>query len=201
MSVENESGSSSLRDHFLIAMPGLSQSIFANSLTYICEHNDQGAMGIIVNHPLELSMHEVFAHLKLKDVRGSHAMSVMAGGPVDMNRGFVLHRAPLEDDNTTAQKIWAATVAITNEISLTTSMDILSAIARDEGPRDNLVALGYAGWSAGQLEGEIAANAWLTMPADSAIIFDTPWEQRVLAATTQLGVSDLSLIAPTAGHA
>ncbi len=182
---------SNLKDHFLIAMPALSDGIFANSITYICEHNEQGAMGIVINHPLDLSLDQVFHHLEIKDIRSVHQDQILAGGPVHMNRGFILHRRT--DDE------WDSTVHISDQIALTTSQDILSAMANDQGPRDSLVALGYAGWAEGQLEHELAENAWLTLPADSHIIFNTPIEQRAAAAVAKIGV-DLALISPHAGH-
>lgn len=182
----------SLRDHFLIAMPTLSEGIFAHSLTYICEHSETGAMGIVVNRPLKLRLLEILEHLEIDGIRVHREDPVMAGGPVQTDRGFVLHRA--------SERHWESTLRISDEIALTTSRDILAAIAHNEGPDDNLVALGYAGWSAGQLEEEIAANAWLTLPADTAIIFNTPIAQRVDAAAAQLGI-DMALMAPGAGHA
>jgi putative transcriptional regulator len=183
---------SSLRDHFLLAMPSLTDAIFAHSITYLCEHNEQGAMGIVINHPLDLSVEEVLEHLDLSASGRLCEIPVMAGGPVHMDRGFVLHR------HTTRE--WEASLKITDEISLTTSRDVLEAIADGKGPRDCLIALGYAGWTAGQLEAEISDNSWLTLPADSSIIFDTPYHLRVNTAAAQLGV-DLNLISAEAGHA
>ncbi|MEH6557817.1 MAG: YqgE/AlgH family protein [Oceanicoccus sp.] len=183
---------SSLKDHFLIAMPALNDGIFANSITYICEHNEQGAMGIVINHPLDLSLDEIFHHLEIEDINSVHRDQILAGGPVHMNRGFILHRRT-EDQ-------WDSTIHISDQIALTTSQDILNAIAHDNGPSDSLVALGYAGWEGGQLEHELAENAWLTLPADSNIIFNTPVEQRASAAVAKIGV-DLALISPLAGHA
>jgi len=183
--------SANLKNHFLIAMPALRVGLFANSLTYICSHDAEGAMGIVVNHPLELSLEEVFEHLKIGDLQYRHSDKVLAGGPVHMDRGFVLHSH--------CQQQWQSTLELSEQLSLTTSQDILTAIAHHRGPRQSLVALGYAGWGAGQLEQELADNAWLTTPADSDIIFNTPIEQRAKAAAATLGV-DLALIAPQAGH-
>jgi putative transcriptional regulator len=182
----------SLKDHFLIAMPSLTQGIFARSVTYLCGHNEQGAMGIVINQPLDLKLREILDHLDVEGMHSHFDQLVMAGGPVQTERGFVLHR--------TSEKQWETTVAISADISLTTSRDILDAFARDEGPSASLVALGYAGWSAGQLESELADNAWLTVPADSDILFDTPISQRLDAAVATLGI-DLSMLAPGAGHA
>jgi putative transcriptional regulator len=183
---------SSLRDHFLLAMPSLTDAIFAHSITYLCEHNAQGAMGIVINHPLDLCVEEVLEHMDLSASGRLSQVPVMAGGPVHMDHGFVLHRQ--------AQPEWEATLRVTEEVSLTTSRDILVSIAAGEGPEDCLIALGYAGWGAGQLEAEISENSWLTLPADSSIIFDTPYHLRANAAAAQLGV-DLNLITAEAGHA
>lgn len=186
-----DKGLNSLKDHFLIAMPCLRDSGFGNSITYICEHSEDGAMGIVINHPLELRLDEIFEHLDIGETGERHTEAIYAGGPVHTDRGFVLHRK-------TAQT-WESTLAVSDQISLTTSQDILTAIAHDEGPAESIVALGYAGWGAGQLEQELADNAWLTLPADSAIIFNTPTEQRAAAAAALLGI-DLTLISPEAGH-
>lgn len=181
-----------LRDHFLLAMPSLSQSLFSQSITYICEHGESGAMGIIINQPLDLSVAEIFEHLQIATARDFSAIPVLAGGPVQIDHGFVLHR--------NGATSWDASLKVTPEITLTTSRDILRAIADDSGPPDHLIALGYAGWSAGQLEQELAANNWLTLPADSDIIFSTPVERRVDAAAALLGI-DMNLISGSAGHA
>ena len=181
-----------LRDHFLLAMPGLSEGIFSQSVTYICEHGESGAMGIVINQPLELSVEEIFEHLKIAPHSDFSKLPVMAGGPVQIDHGFVLHRR--------CPRRWEASLRVTDEITLTTSCDILRAIANDEGPQEHLIALGYAGWAAGQLEQELAENSWLTMPANGDIIFNTPPHQRLGAAATLLGI-DMNLISAAAGHA
>lgn len=181
-----------LRDHFLLAMPGLSEGIFSHSITYICEHGESGAMGIVINQALDLSLAEIFEHLQIHTHEDFSDQPVMAGGPVQIDHGFVLHRKCTRD--------WEASLKVTPEITLTTSRDILRAIAGGSGPEDHLIALGYAGWSAGQLEHELGENSWLTLPADSDIIFSTPAEQRLGAAAAQLGV-DMNLICGEAGHA
>jgi len=173
-------------------MPNLSEGIFSHSITYICEHGESGAMGIIINQPLELSVAEVFDHLQITSADDYAQMPVMAGGPVQVDHGFVLHR----DCDT----LWEANLKVTAEITLTTSRDILRAIADGDGPQDHLIALGYAGWSAGQLEQELAANSWLSLPAHGDIIFSTPYEQRLGAAAALLGI-DMNLISGQAGHA
>lgn len=182
----------SLANHFLIAMPALADPNFSRTVTYLCDHNPEGAMGLVINRPLELTLGELMEHI---DVRISDAAiaarTVFQGGPVQNERGFVLHR-PLGS--------WEASLAITADIGITMSRDIVEAIARGAGPQQYLVALGYAGWGAGQLEDEMAANAWLNGPATPDIIFDQPAEQRWDAAAALLGV-DLSLLSSDVGHA
>jgi putative transcriptional regulator len=191
-SVSTAKSSGCLRDHFLLAMPCLTQGIFSQSITYICEHGESGAMGIVINRPLDLSVSEIFKHLQIQAGGDFSSESVMAGGPVQMDHGFVLHRY--------CDKSWEASLKVTTEITLTTSRDILRAIAIGEGPRDHLIALGYAGWGAGQLEQELANNSWLTLPGSSDVIFSTPADQRLGAAAAQLGI-DMNLISSQAGHA
>ncbi len=181
-----------LRDHFLLAMPGLDEGIFAHSVTYICEHGEAGAMGIVINRELDLNLAEIFEHLEINAPGGFSEIPVMAGGPVQTDHGFILHRPCASE--------WDATLRVTPGMLLTTSQDILRAIAGGEGPGEYLVALGYAGWSAGQLEEEISSNSWLTLPADHGIIFHTPPEQRLQAAAAALGI-DMNLISAQAGHA
>jgi len=182
----------SLRNHFLLAMPGLADDMFAHTVTYLCEHNEHGAMGIVINQPLDLSLEEVLEHLKLSPTPEMTRIPVMAGGPVHMDRGFILHKP--------GPRVWEATLPVTEEIWLTTSRDILASMADGEGPAKSLVALGYAGWSPGQLEAEITDNSWLTLPADPAVIFDTPAHLRMHAAAAALGV-DMNLLSADAGHA
>ncbi|HEY6131633.1 MAG TPA: YqgE/AlgH family protein [Halioglobus sp.] len=191
-SVNTAKSGDCLRDHFLLAMPRLSEGIFAQSITYICEHGESGAMGIIINRPLDLSVREIFEHLQISARHDFSAEPVMAGGPVQMDHGFVLHRY--------CDKTWEASLNVTPEITLTTSRDILRSIANDDGPQDHLIALGYAGWAAGQLEQELAENSWLTLPGSSDVIFSTPVERRLGAAAAILGI-DMNLISGNAGHA
>jgi putative transcriptional regulator len=181
-----------LSNHFLLAMPSLREGIFSHSITYICEHGENGAMGIIINQALELSVAEIFEHLQIKASSSAYQEPVMAGGPVQIDHGFVLHRNCATE--------WEASLEVTPEITLTTSRDILKSIAEGNGPLDHLIALGYAGWSAGQLEEELAQNSWLTLPADANIIFSTPYQQRHSAAAAILGI-DMNLISGRAGHA
>jgi len=182
----------SLANHFLIAMPRLADPNFFHTVTYICDHNDDGAMGIVINRPTTMHLGDVFQYM---DVFASDPhiteTTVYQGGPVQTERGFVLH-APLG--------AWEATLRVTEEIGLTASQDILTALAQGDGPEKSLVALGYAGWGAGQLESELSQNAWLSGPAEPAILFDTPAEQRWEAAAALLGV-DLNLLSDETGHA
>ena len=181
-----------LTNHFLIAMPAMADPYFAKTLTYVCEHNDQGALGIVVNRPIDMTLQALFERLSLtlKDDNLADA-PIYFGGPVQTDRGFVLH-APTGN--------WQATLKVRDAIGLTTSKDILEAVGRGEGPRKMLVTLGYAGWSAGQIEHELTQNAWLTVEAKDAIIFDTPVEERLPAAMDLLGI-DFARLADEAGHA
>ncbi len=180
----------SLRNHFLIAMPSLNESIFSHTITYICDHSEDGAMGLVINQPLGITMAEIYKQLDCGEGQNPDA-PVLCGGPVQPERGFILH---------SSDKRWDSSLVISDDVVLTASRDIVEAIAHGNGPAKTLVALGYAGWGAGQLEDEIADNAWLTVPADSCIIFDTPIEQRWNAASKSIGI-DLNLISGTAGHA
>jgi putative transcriptional regulator len=181
-----------LRNQFLIAMPTLADPNFSRTVTYICEHGEHGAMGIVVNRPSELKLSDVLEHMKIPEIEpGSGDQTVYIGGPVEEERGFVLHSRSTR---------WDSTMAVTDEISITTSRDVLEAIARGEGPKRSLIALGYAGWSAGQLETELQANAWLSGPADTQILFRLSPERRWEAAAKLLGV-DLNLLSTDTGHA
>jgi putative transcriptional regulator len=182
----------SLSNHFLIAMPALSDPNFHHTATLICEHNEEGALGLVINRPTELSLGDILDHMKIKTSREAVASQpVFMGGPVQNDRGFVLHE-PVGD--------WEATLKINDRTGITSSRDILEAIARGDGPERSFITLGYAGWGAGQLEDELADNAWLSGPADTAIVFETPCEQRWEAAAALIGV-DLRLISGETGHA
>lgn len=181
----------SLRDHFLIAMPGLNDSSFAHTVTYICEHSDKGAMGVVINTATPMQLKEIFAQMDLSDIANEGEQIIMAGGPVQPERGFVLHPSDSK---------WQSTLEVSSDISLTASRDIIVALAEGRGPKQFLITLGYAGWGEGQLEAEIATNSWLTVPADKSIIFDIPFEHRWTAAAQALGI-DVNLISSTAGHA
>lgn len=184
--------SDSLANQFLIAMPSLQDVNFAQTVTYICEHNENGAMGLIINRPTEIQVGEILEQMDMPtDQSMSAGQTVLMGGPVQPERGFVLH-SPLGG--------WEATMKVTGSIGVTTSRDVLAAISQNEGPTAAIITLGYAGWAAGQLEQELANNSWLTTPATREILFELPYEQRWEAAAALLGV-DLNLLSGDAGHA
>ncbi len=181
-----------LTDHFLIAMPALQDGVFAGTLTYICEHNENGALGIVVNRPISLTLGEMFNQINIAlDQPRFAKMPVHFGGPVQTERGFVLHDTPGN---------WESTLRINDKIALTTSKDILEAMGAGSGPQNVIVTLGYAGWDQGQLEHEMSENTWLTVPASEHILFELPPEERLAAAMSLLGVNYASLV-EDAGHA
>ncbi len=181
-----------LTHHFLIAMPAMTDPFFAKSLTYVCEHNDEGAMGIVVNRPISLTLSELFAQINMPLKQSElDDMPIHFGGPVQTDRGFVLHEAGGS---------WQSTLQVNDKIELTTSKDILQAVGEGRGPHHLLVTLGYAGWSQGQLEQELADNAWLSVPASAHILFDLPAEERLHAAMALLGI-DYASLSEEAGHA
>jgi putative transcriptional regulator len=181
-----------LTQHFLIAMPAMADPHFAKSLTFVCEHNDQGALGIVVNRPTEMNLHALLEQVSIApETEAYKSVPIHFGGPVQVDRGFVLH-TPLGE--------WQSTLQVSPDLGLTTSKDILEAVARGEGPRQILVTLGYAGWAPGQLEHELAQNAWLTVQAKPEVIFDLPADERLAAAMSLLGV-DYAKLSDTAGHA
>ena len=181
-----------LTDHFLIAMPAMDDSFFSKTLVYIAEHNDQGALGIIVNRPIDMSLATLFEKIEVPlEAEGLANLPVFFGGPVQTDRGFVLHR-PLGE--------WQSTLAVNPHIGLTSSRDVLQALAREGQPHDVMVTLGYSGWSAGQLEQELVQNAWLTVPADPHILFELPFEERLASAMETLGISFTHLVEGV-GHA
>lgn len=180
-----------LTNQFLIAMPALADPNFARTVSYICQHNTDGAMGIVINRPLGIHLNEVLTHMEIEISNHSCAdMTVFLGGPVQTDRGFVLHQPA---------GAWESSLRITENLAVTTSRDILSAIAQGNGPDRVLVALGYAGWAAGQLEEEIAENAWLSGPSDTGVLFSVEAGGRWQAAAAGLGV-DLSLLSSETGH-
>jgi len=182
----------SLTNQFLIAMPSLQDPNFMRSVTYICEHNEQGCMGIMINRPLDITLGEVMRQLDIPaEDPDISQQPVYLGGPVQNERGFVIHQPHGK---------WEAMLEVTSEIGVTSSRDILAAIAEGKGPEHSFIALGYAGWGAGQLENEIAQNAWLSAPADSSIIFEAPFQKRWEAAAALAGV-DINKLSSEIGHA
>jgi putative transcriptional regulator len=181
-----------LTHHFLIAMPNMADPNFSRTLTYICEHNDQGALGVVVNRPIEMTLRALFEQIDLELVDERLAeQPVYFGGPVQVDRGFVLHRPA---------GTWQSSLAVHDDMALTTSKDILEAVAQGRGPGDLLVSLGYAGWSPGQLEEELKQNAWLTVAAKPEVIFRLPSGERFAAAMELLGI-DPAMLSEDAGHA
>ena len=181
-----------LTNQLLIAMPSLGDPNFAQTVALICDHSSQGALAVILNKPLPMRMAEVFEQLEIQIAAGPLPQRpVMRGGPMQTDRGFVVHRAGGE---------WDSTLKVSDALHVTTSRDILAAMAKGQGPEDALVALGYAGWGGGQLEAEIRANAWLSAPVDLDLIFALPFQSRWEAAGRLLGV-DLSRISPLSGNA
>lgn len=170
-----------LRNHFLVALPTMTGSDFSQSVTYICDHNDEGTMGIIINQPLGLSLPDVFKQLKLPNaIEMPHAPTVLKGGPVKPQRGFLLH--------TPAEQTWSTSMRLTDELMLTASKDALESIACGQGPEHYLFALGFAGWSPGQLEAELKENCWLTIDADLDTLFHCSTEDKWLSLYTKMGL-------------
>jgi len=180
-----------LTDQFIIAMPNLADPNFFHTVAYLCQHNKDGALGIVINRPTDMKLGEIFKQMDINvTVPATAETPVFAGGPVQQERGFVVH---------TSGGDWHATMAVSETISLTTSRDVLEAIAAGEGPEQYLVALGYAGWGAGQLEKEIMDNSWLNTPPGKQVLFDTPVNLRWSAAADQIGI-DINLLTAPAGH-
>jgi putative transcriptional regulator len=186
-----------LTNQFLIAMPGMVDSNFARTVVYMCEHTDKGALGLVINKPIDIKLKKLFEKVELTLEREDLAdQPVYFGGPVQTERGFVLHERVGAETSP-----YHSTLAIAGgELEMTTSKDVLEALAQGAGPKKLLVTLGYSGWGAGQLEDEIGRNGWLTVDADPAIIFDTPVEQRYDRALGLLGF-DPRMLSQDAGHA
>mgnify|MGYP000735820853 CR=1 FL=1 len=185
-----------LTHHFLIAMPGMEDASFARSVVYLCEHSERGALGLIINKPTDISLEGLFEKVDLTLGRADLThQPVFLGGPVQTERGFVLHDRPADD-----AAAYASSLLVPGGLAMTTSRDVLEALSGGNGPRRVLITLGYAGWGAGQLEDELSRNGWLTVDADPAIIFDTPAEQRYQRALSLLGI-DPAFLAQEAGHA
>ena len=182
----------SFNNQLLIAMPGMADPNFSTTVTLVCEHNADGALGIIINRPLTLNLGGLFKQLDLKHADAAIAAApILDGGPVATERGFVLH-SPCDD--------FEHSVRVSPDIQMTLSRDVLDAIASGHGPDKSIVALGYAGWEAGQLEAEMLANTWLSVPASPELVFDVPFEHRWRVAANVLGI-DIGNLSPDAGHA
>jgi putative transcriptional regulator len=195
-----DSTSINLTNHFLIAMPGLEDESFSRSVVYLCEHSERGALGLIINKPTDISLRKLFDKVDLSLGREDLGDDlVFQGGPVQTERGFVLHD-PMWVKEADDESIYASTMMIPGGLEMTTSKDVLEALAEGAGPRRVLVTLGYASWGEGQLESELAENSWLTVGADQAVIFDTPAEQRYDRALGLLGLQSW-MLSPEAGHA
>lgn len=184
---------STLQNHFLVAMPALIDSFFYRSVVYLCEHDQNGAMGLIINRPTKVMLEELLSHLKI-DNHSDYIKHtpVLFGGPVQKGQGMVIHDQHEGD--------WKSSLQLADDVFLTTSTDILEAIGTAQGPEHALVTLGYAGWGAGQLEKELAENSWLTVPANQKLLFDIPPDERWEAAAKLLGI-DINLMSNTTGHA
>ena len=185
-----------LTNQFLIAMPGMADERFAGAVVYLCEHNDKGALGLVINKPIDITLGNLFEKVDLSlDETGLADQPVFFGGPVQTERGFVLHER-LGDDGAG----FNSTLQIPGGLAMTTSKDVLEAIAAGQGPKRVLVTLGYSGWGAGQLEDELSRNGWLTVDAQPGVIFDTPVEDRYRSAMGLLGI-DPRMLSQEAGHA
>jgi len=184
-----------LANHFLIAMPAMQDPIFGGTVVYVCEHNEKGVLGVVINKPTDMTMESLFERIDIKLGDGMSGPKVsdpiMFGGPVQDDRGFVLH---------SPARHYSSSLAVTDDVAFTTSIDVLEAVAKGEGPQRLLVSIGYAGWSPGQLEEEIGRNGWLTVGADAHVLFDLPIEERYTAAMKLLGIDPL-MLASEAGHA
>src|SRR6478609_2035810 len=190
-----------LTHHFLIAMPGLEDESFARSVVYLCEHSARGALGLVINKPSDINLGNLFDKVDLPLGRDDLARTpVFQGGPVQTERGFVLHEAVVAEGADASESVYASTMTIPGGLEMTTSKDVLEAIATGSGPRKLLVTLGYSSWGEGQLESELAENSWLTVSADPSVIFDTPVEQRYAKALMLLGL-EAWMLSPDAGHA
>ena len=190
-----------LTNHFLIAMPGLQYDVFSRSVVYICEHSERGALGLVINKPCEIDMKSLFEKVDLPLRREDLSREpVFQGGPVQTDRGFVLHEHFVSGSDTATESIFASTLTIPGGLEMTTSKDVLEALSSGAGPRKVLVSLGYAAWGEGQLESELSDNSWLTVAASTSIIFDTPAAQRYDGALRLLGFESW-MLAPEAGRA
>ena len=186
-----------LTHHFLIAMPGLADEAFAKSVIYMCEHSERGALGLVINKPSDINVKGLFDKVELPLRRDDLTLNpVFQGGPVQTERGFVLHESMMPGN----ESVYASTMSIPGGLEMTTSKDVLEALSTGAGPRRVFVSLGYSAWGEGQLESELLDNSWLTVAADLAVIFDTPVQERYDRALLLLGLQSW-MVSPVAGHA
>ena len=194
--MSSDSASTNLTNHFLIAMPGLQDPLFSRSVVYLCEHNERGALGLVINKPCDISLKGLFDKVELPLRREDLTLTpVFQGGPVQTERGFVLHESMMPG----SESVYASTMSIPGGLEMTTSKDVLEALSTGAGPRKVFVSLGYSAWGEGQLESELLDNSWLTVAADLGVIFDTPVEERYDKALKLLGLESW-MISPVAGH-
>lgn len=179
-------------NRFIMAMPTLMDPNFFRTVIYICEHNESGAIGIVVNRPLTVTLADVLSQMNITSTdEHVNAFPVLFGGPIHQERGFVIH-SPVGD--------WRSSVVTSNDIAVTTSQDVLEAIAEKKGPENYIISLGYSNWQAGQLEAEIASNYWLCCPVNKDILFHTPFTERWVATAASIGV-DVNKLSTDTGHA
>jgi putative transcriptional regulator len=199
--MSSDSAPMNLTHHFLIAMPGLEDDNFSRSVVYLCEHSARGALGLVINKPSDINLRHLFDKVDLPLRRDDLTDSpVLQGGPVQTERGFVLHERVAAPPPHDTETVYASTMAIPGGLEMTTSKDVLEALSTGAGPRKVLVSLGYSAWGEGQLESELAENSWLTVEADAAVIFDTPIDERYDRALQLLGLQSW-MLSPHAGHA
>jgi putative transcriptional regulator len=199
--MSGDSAPFNLTNHFLIAMPGLEDAIFSKSVVYVCEHTPHGALGLVINKPADITMATLFGKVDLPLQRQDLTESpVFQGGPVQIERGFILHESIFSATDKPEQPLYASSMVIPGGLEMTTSKDVLEALSNGSGPRKVLVSLGYSAWGEGQLETELGENSWLTVDADQTVIFDTPVEQRYDKALALLGLQAW-MISSQVGHA
>ena len=199
--MSEDSAPINLTNHFLIAMPGLQDPLFEHSVVYLCEHSQRGAMGLVINKPCDIDLKSLFDKVDLPlnrpDLKNA---SVFFGGPVQTERGFVLHDPMLASNAEISEAAYASTMQVAGGLEMTTSKDVLEALSTGAGPRRVLVTLGYSAWGEGQLESELAENSWITVDADVSVIFDTPVDERYDRALSLLGLQSW-MLTHQAGHA
>jgi putative transcriptional regulator len=199
--MSEDSALTNLTNHFLIAMPGLQDPLFEHSVVYLCEHSQRGALGLVINKPSDIDLKGLFEKVELPLTRADlQKTPVFVGGPVQTERGFVLHEATFADDAQPEHPVYTSTMVIPGGLEMTTSRDVLEAISTGSGPRKVLISLGYSAWGEGQLESELGENSWLTVEADARLIFETPVAQRYDQALKLLGLESW-MLSPDAGHA